>query len=271
MSFLNRNIDRDDVRRYLLGSLPERRREQLERRFLTDSFFNEEVLATEDDLVDDYLAEKLNEQERRQFESLFLITKERQRKVRFARAFRRYLISLQVAESQQPSRSIGRGLFSTRSAPVVAGFFRRNPVLAMSLTIIVCLGMFGLSWVFYKRQTQSVVQGQVIAITLLPGSSRSEGGVIQRLERPAVNSLVQVELQLGTSEYRTYQVELLSDNQPVATFKSLLAEPKNDHFVLRFVTESRLLPRGDYRVKLSGISDSGQVEFKDEYRFRVLP
>src|SRR5437867_6219130 len=124
MNFLKRNSDGDDLRRYLLGSLAEKLRKPLEQRVLTDSRFYEELLATEDDLVDEYLAGQLNEQERLQFESHFSILEERQRKVRFGRTLRDYLDSFPVADPQEEHQGGKARLFSR--APIFAGFLDRK-------------------------------------------------------------------------------------------------------------------------------------------------
>lgn len=86
------NGQRDDtVRDYLLGGLTEDAKEQLERRFMTEDESFQELLIEEDDLVDDYIRDELSEPDRLRFESQFLCTPERRRKLRFAATLREYL------------------------------------------------------------------------------------------------------------------------------------------------------------------------------------
>jgi hypothetical protein len=73
------------MRRYLLGDLPQEERARLEDGYSTDADMFEEMLATENDLIDSYVRGELTEVERRQFEAEFLQSPQRQEKVEFAR------------------------------------------------------------------------------------------------------------------------------------------------------------------------------------------
>ena len=87
------------IRRYLLGVTQQEEQPQIEERLLTDSGFYEELLITEDDLIDEYLEGKLSPSEQRDFEEHFLSTPERQKKLRFAGALKKYVAEKQ---SQKP-------------------------------------------------------------------------------------------------------------------------------------------------------------------------
>ena len=76
-----------EVRDYLLGVLPEKRREEIEQRFFSDDDFHLEVEIVEEELFDDYLQNKLPEPERRLFETHFLASPLRRKRLQFARAF----------------------------------------------------------------------------------------------------------------------------------------------------------------------------------------
>ena len=108
MKSLNGNRKNEDLRRFLLGTLPKLLQDQVEQRLMTDSVFNDELVATEDDLIDQYLSQQLSDQERRQFEAHFAITEDRQRKIRFGRIFKGYLDSLPVARSQEEHQRTNR-------------------------------------------------------------------------------------------------------------------------------------------------------------------
>ncbi len=84
------------IRRYLLGQLVDGAREEIEKDLLaTDELF-EELLVVEDEIIDEYLGGKLDDGERTAFEQYFLITPERHDKLKFGRAFNRYLSSRSV-------------------------------------------------------------------------------------------------------------------------------------------------------------------------------
>src|SRR6185369_11376092 len=80
-----------DLRRYLLGQLDDRTAEALEERFLLQDEVFEELLAVEDELIEDYLAGALTAEDRRALENHFLSTPDRLDQLRFGRTFRQYL------------------------------------------------------------------------------------------------------------------------------------------------------------------------------------
>src|SRR5215208_2682515 len=79
------------MRKYLLGSLEAERRAALEESILCDPGIYEELLVVEEEIIDEYITKNLSPSERQQFETNFLITAERQNKLRFGRLLRRYL------------------------------------------------------------------------------------------------------------------------------------------------------------------------------------
>ena len=79
-------INEDLIVRYLLGDLPEEEQARLEDLAFSDREYMQIVMDAENDLIDEYAQGKLSGSERRQFESRFLASAERRRKVEFARA-----------------------------------------------------------------------------------------------------------------------------------------------------------------------------------------
>src|SRR5205085_1500980 len=145
--------DRREIRLYLLGRLAaESLSERVEERMLTDSDYYEELLACEDDLIDEYLSGALPAEERADFESHFLSTPERVRKLRFARALHRY-----VADAADETEREG-GVFYR----ALAAFFRAlagSPARAAA-TSFVLLAVFGLlTWFVYFRRDMSFDRG----------------------------------------------------------------------------------------------------------------
>jgi CHAT domain-containing protein len=86
----SREIQESRTRQYLLGELDGEEREQFEQQLLTQDEAVEQLNAIEDELVDDYLAGILKGDELAMFERHFLSSEDRTRKVRFAKAFRKY-------------------------------------------------------------------------------------------------------------------------------------------------------------------------------------
>ena len=78
------------LRKYLLGVLNESDEHAFEEQLLADEELSELLLAEEEELIDDYLRGELSEGERERFDSHFMVTPERRRKLRFGDAFRRH-------------------------------------------------------------------------------------------------------------------------------------------------------------------------------------
>lgn len=76
--------------RYLLGLLPEGELQKFEAACFRDDSLLEELRATEDELMDDYVNGQLSEQHRRNFERHFLSSDDRRQKLAFAIAMKIY-------------------------------------------------------------------------------------------------------------------------------------------------------------------------------------
>lgn len=95
------------VVRYLLGDLPEETQIQVEDRAFSDPAYLHVVEAVEADLIDAYVRGEMPASEQRQFESRFLVSPQRRKKVEFARAF---------AQVARESRLVPAALEAKRSS-----------------------------------------------------------------------------------------------------------------------------------------------------------
>jgi hypothetical protein len=263
------------MKQYLLGKLPPESLTPLEERLLSDGDFYEHLLITEDDLVDDYLADRLSGPERERFEAHFMISPERRQKVRFGRALRRYILAEGVRASS-PELSQGSSAGDKRSLSK-RGFalwpFKLRPVLALSFIITVCLVLFAVSWKVFRRPSfHATVEKQSqkpSIIALVSGSTRSEG-VTPRVSIPQGVDSVQLQLELKRNDYQTYKAELLGDTSVLVSSEAMKPEGNGGRSVVYMPVPANVLKPGDYQVRLSGISDSGGVEVVDRYPFRVV-
>src|ERR1044071_10348200 len=83
---------------YLLGDLPEEKLSEIEDRAFQDGQYLQCIIAAESDLIDEYVRGELSDSARRQFESRFLASAERRRKVEFARALASVMPEFAVIE-----------------------------------------------------------------------------------------------------------------------------------------------------------------------------
>ncbi|HKQ77001.1 MAG TPA: hypothetical protein VJ810_25120 [Blastocatellia bacterium] len=84
---MGQQYDDNELRKYLLGRLPEAEREVFDELSIVDDIFVERLDAIEDDLIDDYVYGEISGTELAQFESHYLASPHRREKVKFAQAF----------------------------------------------------------------------------------------------------------------------------------------------------------------------------------------
>jgi tetratricopeptide (TPR) repeat protein len=142
------------LRRYLLGQLADDAREGIEKDLLASEELFQELLMAEDEIIDEYLAGKLDEAGRAAFENHFLATPERHDQLKFGRAFNRFLSS-EAASSQAhtvSSSSRSRGWSQTLSS---------SPLRIGILAILVIGIAFGVWRIFFH---QSEVDKGLVAL-----------------------------------------------------------------------------------------------------------
>jgi anti-sigma factor RsiW len=83
------DVNEDLLTRYLLGELPEDERARVEDEAFADAEILAQLLAVENDLVDEYVRGELTGEARHRFERMFLNSAERRRKIAFAGALGR--------------------------------------------------------------------------------------------------------------------------------------------------------------------------------------
>jgi hypothetical protein len=258
------------MRTYLLGILPVELRLDLEERILTERQVYEELLIAEDELIDQYIAGSLDEKELKSFESNFLITVERQQKVRFGRVFRRYVNSepaVATPEGSTNELSDSWRLLSTFA--LNSRGFRRNPLLAFCLTVTVILGACATAYLVYQGIGSQQPPQRILAVALVSGSTRSEG-TVQRVPAPPAGAAIKFQLEFKAGDYHHYKAELFKENESLKTIDKLAPEAKEDHEFVSVTVPGELLKPADYEIKLTGISDSGQSEPVDRFPFRVV-
>ena len=264
---LNPNIERREMRSYLLGSLEGDPRTQFEEQILFEPSVYEELLIVEEELIDQYLAGDLSAIERQQFESHFLITAERQKNLRFGKLLRKYLDSR--VELTERAVTIPTELRRDRA------FFLRTPsrqsALVLLVVILASVGIMLVGWFDSRREAAGVVQqNSYVVITLAPGSGRIDGGTTPRVNVPPKGVEVKLELELANPNFRNYKSELFRENKSLQVSDELKLEAKGEQSIVPFTITGEMLSPGDYQVKLSGVLDSGADEFIDNYSFRVV-
>ena len=129
------------IRKYLLGEADEAEREAIESMIFTNDELFEELLVVEDEVIDEYLNDKLSPEVRSRFENRFLAAPERLEQLQFARVFDRYVSSQTAASTPTPTPSHG-WVYGLYSSPV-------RVAVAALLLVVVALGV----WQIFFRQS----------------------------------------------------------------------------------------------------------------------
>jgi len=104
---MNQELDNETtLRRYLLGNVSDEERQQIELKMISDGTFFEQVCALEDDLIDEYVCDKLSPEEREEFQNWFLSTPEGVEQVRLATGLRAAALATLPAQSAAASLSV---------------------------------------------------------------------------------------------------------------------------------------------------------------------
>ena len=272
--------EQESLRQYLLGSLPAGQILALEERLLTDSAFYEELLIVEDELIDQYLSGEQSPTERQGFETHFSLAPERQQKIRFARALRKYLSDNEKAaatETITAASPLNEPTYVAAPGPRRPSFFpflHGKPILAYSLTATLVLIIGVVSWIALNRSKNpaSHAHGQVLAVVLTPGLSRSvEGDEIKKISIPPGTDILQLQLELPKAGYSSYRAEIFtSERTSVSVIEGLHPEVTASKEFITMPVSVDLLKRDDYQVQLRGQRSDGSYEDVAGYVFRVL-
>lgn len=257
---------------YLLGQLDQTSLTQIEQELLTSATRYDEILLAEDELTDQYLANELSEDERRNFEKHFLSTPERLQKLRFARTFRRYVgeAALQDATPQSVERTPTPFKPIAKKPGLLSFLPIQNPVAAYALAAAVVIAFIGISWMAFnslKRTPRG--SGNLLIVSLTPGLTR-ENGETKSFAIAADTESVQLNLELPANEFPGYEAELLtSERESLLVKADLRPESVEGKRSINFTIPAELLKRNDYRVRLSGRTAAGTYEPLSSYTFRV--
>lgn len=153
--------EQENIKKYLLGDLNDEELQQnIERRLMIDDEFAEEVSICEEELIDDYLAERLSESARAGFENHFLALPEMRDRLRFALVFKAHL------DEQKPDAQV---------KPEKKNFINRLrlsfPVPAFAALAVLLIGGIIFSvWYFSLRQSDS--EQELAALEQVYGATR---------------------------------------------------------------------------------------------------
>lgn len=234
--------DKNGVREYLLGQLPEASEEQFELRLLTDASFGEEFDTIVDEITDEYLRNELPADERERIQQYFLSSTERQKKLEFAAEL------LRRAKEPRPS-----------FVEQIAAFFKQPSFARVALTAAVVLIVASIPIYLWTRPATYVALNLDIST-----AERSEGPAAQPVKLPS-NAGLKVVLKIPESARgaRAYLARLAGSGA------ELTIEQRTEQTVTVVIPPGTLSP-GTYAIQLSRIKpDNSPERIPGSYYFAV--
>ncbi len=247
------------LRQYVLGSLEEGRRAELEGRLITEPDAFEALGVVEDELIEEYLDGTGSAAERRSFERHFVTSGERRCRLRLARALKERAAAL-AARPRAEARPTGRDWLR---------FPLGQPAWA-ALAALLVLSLAANVWLASGDRSRRGRPAGPATFALASGLLRAEGA-IPRVAVPPGADIVKLRLELPEDEYPLYRAALHDpDGGEIWSASRLRAVGRPGPSAVVLVVPSELLPRGDCRVKLSGMRDGEEPEVLATYPFRVV-
>jgi hypothetical protein len=280
------------AREFLLGYPDEVARQTVEERLMTDPDYLALVLQVENDLMEDYIAHQLSEDDRSRFDKYVLGSKRQIEQLNLTRALTA-LAKVDAAAHSPPMVTRNKDVV-VESVPanlLHAKIWGVNAVLAAVLLFI----MVGIAAMIVLRSASSrndSLQGSVAeevaklnAQQDLDSEAISHGIVIgplkHGLSRDDVNSnkfviptterIVQLRLQIGTGQYQAFQAELQTvEGREIVTLSDLKERRINGERLVIIFLPAKVLSPADYQLRLTGVSQNNQVEYLGRYTFRIV-
>ena len=269
------------LREFLLGKLADADRERMEGLFLTDSATRERVLALEQDLIDDYLEDSLNQEDKERFLSRYAQTDEQRRKLRITGAIKDWA----VREARTPHPAATTVSVWSR----IWTWLRLKPrfVVPIAITIVIAI-VLAIVWLNSREEQRKhlaieqelaqlnspasmrEVSPQITPFDLRPVSVRS-GQPQAELRIPVEIRFIELRLPwIQTERYSMYQAEVRRVGDREAFTISNLQAESNGRYTIRLRLPAQMLTRGDYQIKLTGVSTDGSAKSSEEYSFVVI-
>lgn len=269
------------LREFLLGKLADADRERMEGLFLTDSATRERVLALEQDLIDDYLEDSLSQEDKERFLSRYAQTDEQRRKLRITGAIKDWAVrESRASHAAAPTLSLWSRFWT---------WLRLKPhfVIPIAVTIVVAVVLV-IVWLNSRsEQRKHLAIEQELAQLNSPTSLRGVPPDMTSFElrpvsvrdiRPHVEIRIRAEIRfielrlpwIQNERYSMYQAEVRRvGDREAFTIPNLQAE-SNGGYTIRLRLPAQMLTRGDYQIKLTGLSTDGSAKSSEEYSFVVI-
>jgi hypothetical protein len=268
------------LREFLLGGLDDDARQRIEGLFLTDPQTKENVLVSEQDLIEEYLEDSLSKEDKERFVSRYAQTAEQRRKLRITQSIRDWAVTEPETYQATAATVSVWNRFWTQ--------LRFKPVLAVPIAVTIVIAIvLAIVWLNSQReQRKHLAIEQELAQLNSPASLREvppemisqelKPGAVRGLEQETQVSpssdihLVQLILPWILKErYPTYEAEVRRLRDGEAFRIPNLQPASNEKPVIRVRLPTYILSPGQYQINLKGIANDGAQSPAEEYSFTV--
>lgn len=290
-----KEVDKDEMQQFLLGRLDEVRRQRVEELFMVNPEYREELLMTENDLIENYLEGNLSNVDEEMFRAHFLSTEQQRRKLNIAKSLKKYAITESAARSTQSETA-------TEQNPKRRGYFKsltlRNSLLYLPLAAALMIAIIvGVNWVVENKRlneqrareqsrdaalarelaqlndpanNRATAENQDVSAVLPPISARGASGPVRLSPTADVKSLT-LRLVLMDDESQSYRAILQKvGGAKRFTLPPLHAEDTPDGKAVQIKIPAHLMARGLYRLELTGMAADGKAVTSAEYSFSLV-
>jgi hypothetical protein len=273
-----KDIEREQylIRKYLLGELNEYEREQLEQRVITNPDYKEEVLITEEELLEEFVNGTLSAPEFESFTRMYSSSPGQRRKINIAQALNKYASEHSTVVQPTPSHK--------RWAKSLIELFRtKNRFHQLSLAVVTMLAVGGAILVYWLISHERKANYEALLKLNQPGS------VILQPDSSVVSVSLPPLLFRGTGEPRnvtitnqTETVQLLlpdpsggtrlirailkdSNAAEVLRLEDLRARQIDQNLMLVLQIPARMLTPQNYQLEISEKKPDGNYEIPATY------
>ncbi len=276
---------------YLLGQLSQSEQEQLEEKYFTDNDVFIELLETEENLISDYLHQRLPRRERQLFEKHYISIPCNKQKVEFMQLMNqseaRQLILGKSRPTIQNSSSFGGSILAFLKLSQLPEWSRAVAALLIMAGAISLLGRYytstqttpNMGKMSSPPPSVPAIGGenkppgpQIVGLALASGSQRSGNNNPNTAYTDSNTRLIELRLKLVGYVYPKYKGRLQRVDEGIKEIESndsLNTESMNNENVVLWKVEAARLPVGDYQVELQGVMASGDLGDTNSYDFSV--
>jgi len=248
------------IRQYLLGELDEHDQEQLEQRVITNPDYKEEVLITEEELLEEFVNGTLSLRERESFTRMYSSSPAQRRKIKIAQALNSYAAEHSPVVQPMAQRSWAKSLFEL--------FSTKNRFHQLSLAALILVLVAGGSILVYwlmsheRRADYDALlrlnqfgsellqpDGSVVSVSLPPLSFRGTGEP-RNISLTKQTRTVQLRLDPSGGAYSFRAILKRSDGSEVFTLEDLRARQIDQHSILVLQIPAQMLTPQVYQLEI---------------------